>query len=124
MGASVALPRRGAFLAMKVDPGIIIGAHTHAGAVHAYNVSESKQPDTGEIAWLGAYVYGPAGHVDAWPCAGDEPCIVQITMSGRLTCLGANNEILDYIDTRKLREHNLACSGKSDFDPIAIGAAV
>lgn len=38
----------------------------------------------------------PAGHVDSWPCVGDEPCIVQITMSGRLTCPRANDELLDY----------------------------
>ena len=106
---------------MKVDPGITIGPHTHAVDVHAYNVSESRQLDTGEIAGLGAYVC--AGHVDSWSCAGNGPCIVQITMSGRLTYLGANNELLDHIDTSKLRELYLACSGENGFELIAIGAA-
>ena len=108
---------------MKVDPGITIGPRTHAVDVHAHNVSESRQLDTGEIARLGAYVYEPAGHVDSWSCAGNGPYIVQITMSGRLTYLGANNELLDYIDTPKLRELYPACSGENGFELIAIGAA-
>jgi hypothetical protein len=110
-------------LQLKVDPGVTIGRHTHAGEVHAYNVSGSRQLDTGEIAGPGAYVYEPAGHVDSWSCVGDEPCIVQITMSGRLTYLGANDELLDYIDTPKLRKLYLAWCGENGFEPIAIGAA-
>jgi 2,4'-dihydroxyacetophenone dioxygenase len=110
-------------LQLKVDPGGTIGRHTHAGEVHAYNVSGSRQLDTGEIAGPGAYVYAPAGHADCWSCFGDEPCIVQITMSGRLTYLGANDELLDYIDTPKLREFYLAWCGENGFEPIAIGAA-
>lgn len=46
-----------------------------------------------------------------------------ITMSVRLTYLGANNELLDYIDTPKMRELYLACSDENGFEPIAIGAA-
>ena len=110
-------------LQLKVDPGVTIGCHTHAGEVHAFNVSESRQLDTGEIAGPGAYVYELAGHVDSSSCAGDESCIVQITMSGRLTYLGANDELLDYIDTPKLRELYLAWCGENGFKPIAIGAA-
>jgi len=108
---------------MKVDPDITMTPHTHTGDVHAYNVSGRRQLDTDEIAGPGAYVYEPAGHVDSWSCVGDKPCIVQITMSGRLTYLGANNELLDYIDTPKLRELYLACSDENGFEPIAIGAA-
>ena len=110
-------------LQLKAGPGVTIGRHTHAGEVHAYNVSGSRQLDTGEIAGPGAYVYEPAGHVDSWSRVGDEPCIVQITMSGHLACLGANDELLDCIDTPKLREPYLAWCGENGFEPIAIGAA-
>jgi hypothetical protein len=44
-------------------------------------------------------------------------------MSGRLTYLGANDELLDYVDTPKLRELYLARCGENGFEPIAIGAA-
>jgi Peptide methionine sulfoxide reductase len=37
--------------------------------------------------------------------------------------LGANDELLDYIDTPKLRELYLAWCGENGFEPIAIGAA-
>jgi len=36
---------------------------------------------------------------------------------------GANDELLDYIDTPKLRELYLAWCGENGFEPIAIGAA-
>jgi hypothetical protein len=32
---------------LRVDPGVTIGRHTHAGGVHAYSVSGSRQLDTG-----------------------------------------------------------------------------
>ena len=37
--------------------------------------------------------------------------------------LGANDELLDYIDTPKLRELYLAWCGENGFEPVAIGAA-
>jgi hypothetical protein len=37
--------------------------------------------------------------------------------------LVANDELLDYIDTPKLRELYLAWCGENGFEPIAIGAA-
>jgi hypothetical protein len=110
-------------LQLKVDPGVTIGRHTHTGEVHAYDVSGSRQLDIGEIAGPGAYIYDPAGHVDSWPCVGDEPCIVQIIMSGRLTCPRANDDLLDHINTPKLREFYLAWCGENGFEPITIGAA-
>jgi quercetin dioxygenase-like cupin family protein len=100
-------------LQLRVGPGATIGRHTHAGEVHAYNVSASRQLDTGEIAGPGACVYEPAGHVDSWSCVGDE----------RLTCPRANDDLLDYSDTPKLREFYLAWCGENGFEPITIGAA-
>ena len=82
---------------LKAYSDVTIDRHTHAGEVRAYNVSGSRQLDTGEI-------YSRS-------CVSDEPCIAQITMSGRLTYLSANDELLDYIDTPKLREFYLGWCG-------------
>lgn len=110
-------------LQLKVSPGVTIGRHIHDGEVHAYNISGRRRLDTGEIAGPGAYVYEPAGNIDSWVCVGDEPCIVQITMSGRLTYLGENDERLDYTDTQKLRARYLVWCRENDCEPAAIGAA-
>jgi 2,4'-dihydroxyacetophenone dioxygenase len=96
-------------LQLKAYSGVTVDRHTHAGEVRAYNVSGSRQLDTGAIY--------------SWSCVGDEPCIAQITMSGRLTYLSANDELLDCIDTPKLRELYLAWCSENGFEPIAIGAA-
>lgn len=109
-------------LQLKVDPGVVIGRHRHAGEVHAFNVSGSRRLDSGAIAGPGAYVYEPAGNEDSWACVGDEPCVVQITMSGRLTYLGPNDEVLDYVDTPKLRTQYLEWRRANGCEPIAIGA--
>ncbi len=110
-------------LQLKVDPGVTIGRHRHTGEVHAFNVSGSRRLDSGEVAGPGAYVYEPAGNVDSWTCVGDEPCIVQISMSGRLAYVGENDEILDYTDTPKLKAQYLGWCREKGFEPWAIGAA-
>ena len=69
---------------LKVEPGVSVGRHKHTGAVHAFNVPGSRELGNGEIAGPGAYVYEPAGNADDWRCVGDEPCIIQITLSGRV----------------------------------------
>jgi len=51
---------------MRLEPGSAVALHRHAGEVHAYGVSGSRQIlGTGEIAGPGSYVYEPAGTVDA-----------------------------------------------------------
>ncbi len=71
--------------------GVVVGRHIHAGEVHAFNVSGSRELDTGEIAGLGAYVYEAPGNIDSWKCVGQEPCIIQISMTGRLTYLDGDD---------------------------------
>ena len=109
-------------LQLKVDPGVTITRHHHAGDVHAFNVSGSRRLDSGEIAGPGAYVYEPAGNEDSWTCVGDEPCVVQITMSGRLTYIGGNDERQSYTDTPKLRAEYLEWCRETGHEPRAIGA--
>jgi anti-sigma factor ChrR (cupin superfamily) len=110
-------------LQLKVEPGVTIERHRHAGEVHAFNVSGHRRLDNGEIAGPGAYVYEPPGNEDAWTCVGDEPCIVQITMSGRLTYVGADGALLDFMDTQKMREQYLNWCRENGHEPRAIGTA-
>lgn len=109
-------------LQLKVAPGVVIGRHRHAGEVHAFNVSGARRLDSGEIAGPGAYVYEPAGNEDSWACVGDEPCVVQITMSGRLVYVGDEGDMLDYTDTPKLKAQYLAWCRDNGHRPRAIGA--
>lgn len=109
-------------LQLMVAPGVAIERHKHAGEVHAFNVAGSRRLNTGEIAGPGAYVYEPPGNEDSWECIGDEPCIVQIVMSGRLTYTGETGEALDYVDTSKLRSLYLDWCRENGHEPLAIGA--
>lgn len=109
-------------LQLKVAPGVTIGRHRHAGEVHAFNLSGSRRLESGEVAGPGAYVYEPAGNEDSWTCIGDEPCVVQITMTGRVTTLNELGEALSYTDTANLRERYLVWCSTNRFEPLAIGA--
>ena len=89
-------------LQLKVEPGITIGR------LHAFHVSGSRRLGDGEIAGPGAYVFEPAGNEDSWACIGDEPCVVQINLSGRVEYVDEHGELISYTDTPKLREQYLA----------------
>ncbi len=91
-------------LQLRVEPGIRIPIHRHAGHVHALGLSGRRRLGDGSIAGPGDYVFEPAGNVDSWACEGDEPCIVQITMTGRLTYLDAGGGDGAWTDTPKLRQ--------------------
>lgn len=109
-------------LQLKVEPGVTIEPHAHGGEVHAYTLSGSRRLGTGEIAGPGAYVYEPAGNMDSWSCEGDEPVIVQITMSGSLTYLGEDGRVVASTDTDNLRESYLAWCAEEGLEPVAMGA--
>lgn len=109
-------------LQLRVDPGVSVGRHKHTGAVHAFNVSGSRELSTGVIAGPGAYVYEPPGNEDCWRCVGEEPCIVQISLSGRVIYVDEDGEMQGFTDTAKLREQYLAWCAASGVTPIALGA--
>src|SRR5271165_6839410 len=111
-------------LQLKVDPGIEIGRHRHSGYVHAFNVSGSRQLGNGAIAGPGAYVYEPPGNEDSWRCVGDEPCIVQITMSGRLEYVNGQGEVTSFTDTQALRAQYLEWCQSQHIEPQAIGSTL
>ncbi|MFZ5616705.1 MAG: cupin domain-containing protein [Pseudomonadota bacterium] len=107
-------------LQLRVDPGVSVGRHRHTGAVHAFNVSGSRELGTGEIAGPGAYVYEPPGNEDCWRCVGDEPCIVQINLTGRVIYVGDDGEMLSFTDTARLREQYLAWCAANGVAPQAL----
>jgi hypothetical protein len=59
----------------------------------------------------------PVGYSRENPASYKSPC------RDASPSLGANDELLDYIETPKLRELHLAWCGENGLKPIAIGAA-
>ncbi|TAJ32841.1 MAG: anti-sigma factor [Reyranella sp.] len=109
-------------LQLKVEPGVRIPIHRHDGHVHALGLSGRRRLGDGSVAGPGDYVFEPAGNVDSWACEGDEPCIVQITMTGRLTYLGADGGDGAWTDTPKLHRLYLQWCHDSGITPWARGA--
>lgn len=109
-------------LQLKVAPGVTIARHRHGGDVHAFNISGSRRLGNGEIAGPGAYVFEPAGNEDSWTCIGDEPCVIQISMSGRLTYVDDDGAAGESVDTAMLKQKYLAWCRESGVAPAALGA--
>ena len=105
-------------LQLKVEPGVLMAPHRHEGAVNAYGLQGYRRLGTGEIAGPGSYVYEPAGNCDSWEAVGDEPCVVQISMAGRLTEVASGKST----DTSGLRERYLAWCAETGNPAVAIGA--
>jgi hypothetical protein len=92
-------------LQLRLEPGVTIPRHRHTGDVHAYNLEGSRELiETGERVPRGTYVYEPSGNIDTWRCVGDVPCIVQITLKGRVEYLDDRGEVRDATDTHTARE--------------------
>jgi anti-sigma factor ChrR (cupin superfamily) len=109
-------------LQLKVEPGVNVGRHRHTGAVHAFNLQGSRELGNGKVAGPGAYVYEPTGNEDDWLCVGDEPCIVQITLSGRMIYLDDAGNELSFTDTAKLRQQYLDWCASTGAPVTALGA--
>lgn len=112
-------------LHLKVGPGAVITRHRHTGAAHALNLSGRREiVDTGEVVGPGDYVFEAAGNQDSWRCYGDAPCVVHITLTGRVEYLGAHGEVESYSDSATARRHYLdwcAAAGQAP-DAKVIGA--
>ena len=92
--------REGYALQLKLEPGTIIPRHRHTGVVHAINLSGHREIiGDGEIIGPGDFIFEPAGNVDSWRCHGDEPCIVQISLTGRVEYLSDDGAIESYSDS-------------------------
>ncbi|WP_425393390.1 cupin domain-containing protein [Brevundimonas aveniformis] len=92
--------RSGYSLQLRLEPGTRIGPHRHTGPVHALNLTGSRRLiEADEIVGPGEFVYEPAGNCDSWECHGDAPCIIQITLRGRVEYLDEAGEVMDYSDS-------------------------
>jgi anti-sigma factor ChrR (cupin superfamily) len=109
-------------LQLRIQPGTVIPRHRHGGSVNAYNLQGHRWLGDGSIAGPGDYVYEPAGNIDSWGCHGDEPCIVQISMSGSLEYLDEEDRVISSADTAKLRAAYLDWCAREGHEPMAIGA--
>jgi len=67
-------------------------------------------------------VYEPAGNIDSWACYGDEPVIVQITMSGSVAYLDENAKPKSVTDTDTLRQRYRQWCEQENHPILAIGA--
>ncbi|MEP6784589.1 MAG: cupin domain-containing protein [Sphingomonadales bacterium] len=111
-------------LQLKLDPGTVIPKHRHTGVVHAINLSGYREiVGDGEIIGPGDFIFEPAGNVDSWRCHGDEPCIIQISLTGRVEYLNEKGEVESYSDSATVlaayREH-CASEGVAP-DPRIVG---
>ena len=87
-------------LQLKVEPGTTITRHRHTGPVHALNLSGYREIiDTAEIVGPGEFVFEPAGNVDSWRCHGEEACVVQLSLRGRVEYLDECGHVTSYSDS-------------------------
>lgn len=109
-------------LQLRVEPGTVIPPHAHGGEVHAYNIAGQRRLGTGEIAGPGAYVYEPSGNIDTWEAIGNEPVVIQITMSGALSYGEETGGEEAHSDTAALRAQYLDWCRAAGHAPAALGA--
>jgi 2,4'-dihydroxyacetophenone dioxygenase len=101
-------------LQLRVEPGRTITRHRHSGDVHALNLSGCRELiETGELAGPGTYVYEPPGNVDSWRCVGEVPCVVQITLTGRIEYLDDAGCVIGHSDSDTARQAYLAWCRRS-----------
>ena len=87
-------------LQLRVSPGVRTGLHRHTGAVDSLTLSGRRRIySSDEMVGPGCFVHEPAGNEDDWGCEGDEDCIIQITLKGRVEYLNADGEVDHYTDT-------------------------
>ena len=84
---------------MRLDPGVRIGLHRHSGEVHAFNLAGTRELNDGRRIGPGEYVYEPAGNVDWWQAAGDEPLVVAVVVRGTVEYLGPHRSVTRRITT-------------------------
>lgn len=96
-------------LQLRIEPGTRIPRHRHTGEVHAYNLAGEREIlESGQRIGPGDYVYEPPGNVDSWQAIGTVPCVVQITLTGRIEYLAPDGAVLEHTDAATARAAYLA----------------
>jgi hypothetical protein len=110
-------------LQLRIEPGTVITRHRHTGEVHALNLSGYREIiDSGEIAGPGDYIYEPPGNVDSWRCLGDQACVIQITLTGRIEYLDDDGAVTHHTDAETARHTYLRwCRARAAMPSAALG---
>jgi len=111
-------------LLLQVEPGTVVPLHRHRGEVHGFTVSGTRRVlDPGGAPGRGAdlpahsYLFEPAGNVDSWMAVGDEPCVVHISISGRMEELDHEGHVVSFDDTASLQRAYLTWCASHGVDP-------
>ena len=103
---------------MRLEPGSAVALHRHAGEVHAFNVSGTREIlGSGELVGPGSYVYEPSGTVDGWGAIGDEPCVVHIKVTGTIEYLDDKGQVIESVNAGTQRAVYLAWCRDHDVHP-------
>ena len=116
--------RDGYSLQLRLEPGTLIPRHRHTGVVHAINLSGYRQiVGDGEIIGPGDFLFEPTGNIDSWQCHGDAPCIVQISLTGRVEYLRDDGTVESHSDSQSALAAYLAhCTAEGiPPDPRIVG---
>jgi 2,4'-dihydroxyacetophenone dioxygenase len=84
---------RGFVELLRMEPGVVMPLHRHTGETHAFNLSGSRRPASGEVIGPGGYVYEPPGNVDSWEVIGDEPLIALVVVMGEVESLAPDGHV-------------------------------
>jgi hypothetical protein len=105
-------------LHLRIEAGTTIARHRHSGEVHALNLSGQREIlNSGEVIGPGGYVYEPPGNIDSWRAIGAEPCIVHITLTGRVEYLDEANQVTFFSDTHNQRQLYLDWCRSNGLEP-------
>lgn len=105
-------------LQLRVEPGTTITRHRHSGEVHALTLSGRREIiETQEVIGPGTYVYEPPGNVDSWRCVGEEPCVIHISLTGRVEYLDDEDRVVDFSDTHTARRAYLDWCARKGVTP-------
>ncbi len=88
---------------LRMEPGVKMPLHRHAGEVHAWNIAGSRVLCTGETVGPGDYVYEPPGNTDWWQATDDEALVVFVVVMGEVAFLGDDGEVLQRVSAATLR---------------------
>lgn len=112
-------------LQLKLEPGTVITPHRHTGITHALNLEGYREIiGSGEIIGPGDFIFEPVGNVDSWRCHGDGPCVIQLSLTGRVEYLDDSGAIVSHSDSETARDAYLDYCRSEDItpDPRILGA--
>ena len=103
---------------MRLEPGSVVALHRHTGEVHVYGLSGGRRIlGTGETAGPGSYVHEPAGTVDAWQAAGNQPCVLHLKVTGAVEYLDASGRVTETVDSASQRATYLGWCAAHGAEP-------